>query len=341
MRLKVGVVGYGYWGSKHVRVLQTMPDVDVVVIERDQEKLSLAGATFPHLTCIQDFDLALSGVDAIVLATSPGSHWRLATAALSVGVHVLVEKPLATSCEDAESLIETAERNGVVLMVGHTFEYNAAVRMLRDLVQGGELGAVRYIDSARLNLGLYQADVNVIWDLAPHDISINNYLLGSTPSRVAAWATRNSPTNFEDVAYLQLEYIAPEVRSYVHVSWLDPRKVRRVTVVGSDKMAVYNDVDVNEPIRIYDVGVDWDGGQLVHDRPLMYRYGDVLSPRVVGGEPLAVEDRHFLECIRSGRTPLSDGASGLAVVQAIEAAVVSAADGGQQIDVDTSRVCVS
>ncbi len=335
MGIRVGVVGYGYWGSKHVRVFQSMTDVSVVIIERDAIKLAEASIAFPNVVCMSDFEAALEVVDALVLATSPSSHAPLALAALGAGKHVLVEKPLATSSADAVKMIEAANRNDVVLMVGHTFEYNGAVRMLRDLVQNGDLGDVHYIDSARLNLGLYQPDVNVIWDLAPHDISITNYLLGSTPNQVSAWATRHIPTNFEDVAYLQLTYAEPDVRSYVHVSWLDPRKVRRVTVVGSEKMAVYNDVDLNEPIRIYDVGVDCDQDEPIHNRPLSYRNGDIHSPRVRSNEPLMVEDRHFIDCIRTGETPLSDGASGLAVVRAIEGAIMSSLDAGRQMDIET------
>ncbi len=332
--MRVGVVGYGYWGSKHARVLQSLPDVEVVIVERDPRRLAAAKEAFPHLTLIDSFEAALSQVDAMVLATSPSTHAPLGLAALDAGIHVLIEKPLATSSEDALALVELAELKGLTLMVGHTFEYNPAVRMLRDIVQAGDLGDIRYIDSARLNLGLYQPDVNVIWDLAPHDVSITNYLLGANPYRVSAWATRHTPTDYEDVAYLQVEYIEPCVRSYIHVSWLDPRKVRRVTVVGSDKMAVYNDVDTSEPIRIYDVGVDCDEDALAPDRPLVYRYGDILSPRVSGAEPLAEEDRHFLECIRTGQRPVSDGHSGLAVVRVIEAASRSVNNGGGQVDIE-------
>ena len=335
MKLRVGVVGYGYWGSKHVRVLNSMPDLDVVIIEQDTDRLAEAGATFPSVALSRDVEASLKDVDALVIATSPSSHAPLAIAALEAGVHVLVEKPLATSAADAIKMIETAEQNDAVLMVGHTFEYNPSVRMLRDLVRSGDLGDVHYIDSARLNLGLYQPDVNVIWDLAPHDISITNYLLNSTADHVSAWATRHVPTEFEDVAYLQVGYNNPSVRSYVHVSWLDPRKVRRVTVVGSDKMAVYNDVDLNEPIRIYDVGVDCDPGQPIQDRPLVYRYGDISSPRVSGDEPLAIEDRHFIDCVRTGARPLTDGMSGLAVVETIEAAMTSARDAGRRVPINS------
>jgi predicted dehydrogenase len=332
--LTVGVLGYGYWGSKHVRVLNGIPDVDVVVIENHIDRLAAAGAAFPGLTCVADLDKALEFVDAIVIATAASSHAAMARRCLEAGVHVMVEKPLTTCALEARGLIKLAEERGLVLMVGHTFEYNAAVHVLRDLVQSGELGTIRYIDTARLNLGLYQADVNVMWDLAPHDISIVNYLLGSAPTHVSAWARSHVPTQVEDVAYLQLEYAEPDTRAYVHVSWLDPKKVRRVTVVGSEKMAVYNDVDPNEPIRIYDMGVD-ESQSLNPDRPVSYRVGDILSPRVSGPEPLLVEDEHFVDCVRRGLVPRSDGRSGLAVVAAIEAAERSAAAAGARVSIDT------
>ena len=330
-KLRVGVLGYGYWGSKHVRVFRSLPDVEVVVIEQHVDRLAAAGEAFPGVRLMSDLEEALSSVDAVVVATAASSHVKLATACLEAGVHVLVEKPLATCSEDAKTLIELAEQKGLVLMVGHTFEYNPSVRMLNDMITDGVLGEIRYIDTSRLNLGLYQPDVNVIWDLAPHDISIVNYLLKSTPSHVSAWARGNVMKGVEDVAHLQLEYQDPELNAYVHVSWLDPKKVRRVTVVGSEKMAVYNDVDPNEPVRVYDMGVDVEDVDVTPNRPLLYRYGDIWSPRIDGSEPLAAEDQHFIDCVRNGERPVSDGESGLAVVRTIEAAVRSTAAEGARI----------
>ena len=330
-RLRVGVLGYGYWGSKHVRVLRGLPDVDVVVIEQHIDRLNAAGKDFPGTTLMTDLDSALAEVDAVIVATAASSHVKLATICLEAGVHVLVEKPLATSSDDAEELLRLAEDKGLVLMVGHTFEYNPSVRMFHEMIGEGALGQIRYIDTARLNLGLYQPDVNVIWDLAPHDISICNYLLGSTPNHVSAWARGNVMPGVEDVAHLQLEYENPALNAYVHVSWLDPKKVRRVTVVGSEKMAVYNDTDPNEPIRVYDMGVDVEDVDVTPQRPLLYRYGDIWSPRVVGAEPLAAEDQHFIDCVLSGERPTSDGLSGLAVVKTIEAAIESTAQQGARI----------
>jgi len=336
--LRVGVLGYGYWGSKHVRVLRGLPDVEVVVIEQHVDRLAAAGEDFPGTTLMTDLESALTEVDAVIVATAASSHVKLATTCLEAGVHVLVEKPLATSSIDAAGLVDLADQTGLVLMVGHTFEYNPSVRVLHDMVKGGVLGEIRYIDTARLNLGLYQPDVNVIWDLAPHDISIVNYLLGSVPSHVSAWARGNVMDGVEDVAHLQLEYDSPALNSYVHVSWLDPKKVRRVTVVGSEKMAVYNDTDPNEPIRVYDMGVDVEDLDVSPNRPLQYRYGDIWSPRITGTEPLAAEDQHFIDCIRTGERPVSDGLSGLAVVKTIEAAIESTTRAGARVPLPSTNV---
>jgi predicted dehydrogenase len=208
-------------------------------------------------------------------------------------------------------------------MVGHTFEYNAAVWKLREVVESGELGEIYYIDSARLNLGMYQTDLNVVWDLAPHDISIINYLLGSCPSVVEAWGAKHAHRSQEDVAYLRLTYPDRALRAQVHVSWLDPCKVRRVTVVGSRKMAVYNDLADQERIRIYDKCVVAAEREDIRNRPMSYRYGGISAPFIPMQEPLTVQDQHFVECAGSGRRPRTDGASGLAVVQVLEAAARS------------------
>jgi predicted dehydrogenase len=327
--ITAGVVGYGYWGSKHARVLSGFGDVDLAIIDRSPERRTAARLAFPSARVVSNLDEIVEQLDAVVVATPPASHCAVALQAIEHGCHVMVEKPLATSVRDCERLIAAAEDARVVLMVGHTFEYHAAVWKLREIVRSGEIGEVYYLDAARLNLGLYQADVNVVWDLAPHDISIINYLLGREPDTVQAWADRHAGHRTEDVAYLKLVFSNPAVTAYVHVSWLDPRKVRRFTVVGSDKMVVYNDGNANELIRIYDVGVEPTGFDEpdLHNRPMTYRYGDIVSPYVTFDEPLAVEGRTFIDCILSGSRPPTDGESGLAVVRILEAADRSLASG--------------
>ncbi len=326
--IRVGVVGCGYWGSKHLRVLQSLDGVSAVVaIDPDptrvvslQRSLSLDGS-------YASLEEALPYVDAVVVATPPSTHVEIGVRAMQAGKHVLIEKPLATSTEGALQLIEASAASGTTLMVGHTFEYNSAVWTMRDLIRDGSLGKLYYVDSARLNLGLYQGNVNVICDLAPHDVSLINYLLEDQPTAVEVWASRHAHSRLEDVAYLRLQYEKSDVEANIHVSWLDPKKVRRLTAVGSQKMAVYNDLETEERIRIHDKGVmvspsafsDDDQSQL----PMTYRYGDVTAPYFDFREPLSVEDGHFVSCIRTGETPLTHGLNGLAVVRVLDAAQIS------------------
>jgi predicted dehydrogenase len=323
--LNVGVVGCGYWGSKHVRVLHGMPEVSrVTAIDPSEDRLRSLKLAFPGIARYPNLPSALDQVDAVIVATPPRTHARLAMMAVEAGKSVLVEKPLATRTDDASRLAEEAAARSLVVMVGHTFEYNAAVWKLHELVQSNELGRIYYLDSARLNLGLYQSDVNVIWDLAPHDVSIFNYVLGATPISVQAWGSRHGHRFLEDVAYLRLLYADPEVTATVHVSWLDPCKVRRTTVVGSNKMAVYNDLASGEPIRIFDKGLvppeDVGEPQAI---PMSYRYGDIRAPYVLFEEPLSVQDREFVSCVIDGRRPRADAHSGVAVVRVLEAANMS------------------
>jgi predicted dehydrogenase len=322
--VRVGVVGCGYWGSKHVRVLHSVDGVDaVVLVDGQADRLDSLARSYPTDQCFGTLTEALPHLDAVVVATPPTGHVPVALQAIEAGKHVLVEKPLAPTVAGAQALVAGARAAGMVLMVGHTFEYNPAVRKLRELVRSRELGDLYYLDSARLNLGLYQSDVNVIFDLAPHDVSIINHVLGTSPVAVQAWASRHAHPRFEDVAYLRLFYENPGLSANIHVSWLDPGKVRRVVAVGSRKMAVYDDL-AEERIRVLDKGVDRpaDTGNLTQP-PMSYRYGDIVAPFLAPDEPLGVQDRHFVECVATGATPLTDGRNGLAVVEVLEAAQVS------------------
>lgn len=321
--LSVGVVGCGYWGSKHARVLHSLDAVDrVAAIDSSSDSIAALQRAFPGLEGYPSLGAALDHVDAIVIATPPRTHCALALDAITAGKHVLVEKPMATSVDEAHSMIAAARAQDVVLMVGHTFEYHSAVWKLRELVRSNELGRLHYLDTARLNLGRYQNDVNVLFDLAPHDISILNYVLGTQPVSVECWASRHAHRQHEDVAYLRLYYDEPGAFANVHVSWLDPFKVRRVTVVGSNKMVVFNDLASEERIRIHDKGVaelPQDEGDLTQP-PMTYRYGDVVTPYLALNEPLGVQDQHFVDCIQTGTPSLTGGDNGLAVVEALEAA---------------------
>ena len=316
--LRVGVVGCGYWGSKHVRVLSCMPGVSsVAVIDRDVRTREKIAASFPTSTPYRNLEAALPHVDAVIVATPPETHFDVALKCLHAGKHVLLEKPIAKSTGEALLLVEEARRSNLTLMPGHTFEFNSAIHELKRRIVGGELGRIHYIHSSRLSLGLYRTDVNVVWDLAPHDISIMNYLLDSVPTAVAGWATLNAGET-EDVAFIRLEYREMGVTGFAHLSWLDPKKTREVTVVGSKKMAVYNDL-VEEQLRIFDRGVMRPEESSSFERLLCYRYGDIVSPWIDFKEPLALEIERFVSCVQRGIAPRADGENGLAVIAVLEA----------------------
>jgi len=319
---RVGVVGYGYWGSKHVRVLAGLPNVEVTVIENRPNRLREAGSSFPGARLASALEEVAGDLDAVVVATPPCSHTLVALQSLRAGLHTLVEKPLAMSVVEAESLVDAAHASGVQLMVGHTFEYNAAVWKLKQIIESAAFGRILYIHTSRLSLGRYQNDCNVIWDLAPHDISIVSYLLDEYPDVGAVWAQRNVGHLHADVAYLRLEFRRSSVPAFIHVSWLDPNKVRRVTVIGERQMAVYDDLAAEERIRVYESGVtptQFDAEPAPFEMPVTYRTGDITSPYVDFAEPLMVQDSHFVDCVRTGRVPDTDGRRGLEIVRVLEA----------------------
>ncbi len=327
--MRIALVGCGYWGAKHVRVLHATEGVDeLVLVDSREDRLQSLTRSYKIASCHSALGTALEHVDAVVVATPPITHVPLALAAIEAGKHVQVEKPLALTAKDARTLVTAAAEAGVTLLVGHTFEYNPAVRKLAQLVRTEELGELYYLDSARLNLGLYQNDINVIFDLAPHDVSIANFVLGRKPVAVQAWASRHAHRRLEDVAYLRLFYDDclddAGLTANIHVSWLDPCKVRRVTAVGSKKMAVYDDLAAEERIRVLDKGVSLplESDDLTQP-PMSYRYGDIVVPFISPDEPLALQDRHFIDCVTTGARPLSDGEDGVSVVEALEAAEYS------------------
>lgn len=341
-RTRVAVVGYGYWGRKHVRVLNSLPGVSVIVVDGNPDHLREADVQFPQLEAsAASLDEVLDRVDAVLVATPPMSHAGIAMQALNAGKHVLVEKPLSTSVEDAEELVRAAATNNVQLMVGHTFEHNPAVRQLREVVRSGVLGKILYLDSARLSLGRYQRDVNVVWDLATHDISIASYVLDELPYAAAVWGHSGAGLMHDDVAYLRLDF--PLTRAFVQVSWLSPNKVRRTTVVGDRKMAIYDDMSDNERIRIYDIGVDpaeIDSPENAHGMPVTYRTGDIVSPFVPFEEPLMVQDREFIESVRTNSRSTTPGERGMDIVRVLAATDVALAT-GQTALVEPARSTVS
>jgi predicted dehydrogenase len=331
-KLRIGVIGSGYWGPNLIRNFVEIPNADVVgVADLNPDRLTFISSRYPKVKVTEDYqDLFKMKLDAVVIATPPPSHYQLAMECLGEDLHVLVEKPLTLSSRTAKELVDFAAERDLILMVGHTFEYNPAVRALRDLIQTGTLGTIYYIDGVRANLGLFQRDLNVVWDLATHDISILLYILGMEPKTVSAQGSACVFDGVHDIAYLHFNF--PEnILAHIRISWLDPCKVRRITVVGSKKMAVYDDVESLEKIRIYDKGVEVPPYTSTYEEfQLSYRYGDVVIPHISHMEPLRIECNHFLESIQKNKQPLSNGESGLRVVKVLEAAERSLANYGQQ-----------
>ncbi len=330
MKPRIAVVGCGYWGAKHVRVVNEMQSARLTLaVDPVADRLAHIQAEYRGVPVTRDIEAALGpDVDAVVLATPVSTHYTLAARALAAGKHVLVEKPLAASSPECRKLIELAGTQGVVLMVGHTFEYHPAVEYLRNLVGSGELGKLYYIDSARLNLGLFRRDVNVLWDLAPHDVSILYRILGESALAVSARGSSHTLPGEVDVAFADLTFSGGVV-AHLRVSWLDPCKVRRVTVVGSSAMVVFNDVSPSEKIRIYDKHYTAEPeGDHYSDHLAGYHHGNVVIPPLNTAEPLRLEVEDFVRAIVTGSGVQADGASGLRVVEALEAASYSMANDG-------------
>lgn len=334
-RIKVGVIGCGYWGPQLIRNLHEMPNAELIgVADAKPERLEFVKRHYPEVRLFSSHTQLLeTDVEAVVVATPIHTHHTLAKEALLAGKHVMVEKPLAASVAEAMELIQIGQARQRIVMVGHTFLYNPAVQELRRLVGDGELGRIYYVDAARLNLGLFQRRANVMWDLAPHDISILMYVLGTTPVAVSARGSMCVQDDVHDVAYLEMLFESG-VSAHVHVSWLDPAKVRRITVVGDKKMAVYNDVSQVEKIRVYDTGVETPITNSFGEFQMSYRHGQVTIPYITWQEPLRLECEHFVECVRTGADPRTDGMQGLAVVSVLEAATDSLHHGGRRVPIE-------
>jgi predicted dehydrogenase len=334
--MKFGVIGCGYWGPNLIRNLyQLSEEHQIVCCDLDKVKLGRMQKLFPkiHTTTQMNQVMEDPDVKAVLLATPVHTHHTLGEQALKKGKHLFVEKPLANSITNALRLVDLAQARNRVLMVGHTFEYTAAVNKIKEIVESGHLGEILYVSSTRVNLGLFQPDINVVWDLAPHDISIMNYVLGAVPVSVNAQGKAHYKKDIEDVATVSLNY-DNGVIAFIHVSWLDPNKIRKTTFVGSRKMLVYNDVEMQEKIKIYDKGVDSPPYYDTYaEFNFSYRYGDIHIPRVEEYEPLRFELSHFTDCIQNGQPPRSDGYSGLRVVSVLEAAQHSIKNSGKFVQV--------
>jgi len=335
--LKVGVIGCGYWGPNLIRNFSQLRESEVLACaDLSEKRLAHMRNLYPTVQTTQEYRDLISNprIDAIVVATPPSTHARLALEALEAGKHVFVEKPFATSSADCLSLINKAKEKKLALMVGHTFLYTAAVNKIKDLIKSGELGDIFYVNTTRVNLGIFQEDINVLWDLAPHDVSILNYILDSSPEKVAAHGKSYIRGKVEDIAFMHLAY-PHSIVAHVHVSWLNPNKIRETTVVGSKKMLVYDDVSPLEKIRIYDKGVTvMPHYDTFGEFQLSYRFGDIFIPKLDDSEPLKVACQHFIDCINTGARPRSSGEHALEVVQVIEAANRSLSNSGEMVSLE-------
>jgi predicted dehydrogenase len=347
MSVKVGQIGLGYWGPNLARTVAGMDGAELTALcDADPESLARVGSRYSGIPLYSDASdlLGSDGLDAVLIATPADTHYVLVRSAIEAGKHVFVEKPMARTVSEAEDLVGRAEAAGVVLMPGHVFLYNAAVRKVRDLIVSGALGDIYYIYSQRLNLGQVRQDVNALWNFAPHDLSILGYWLGAEPTRVVARGFSYLQPGVEDVVFMTLDYPGG-VGANVHISWLDPQKVRMMTVVGSEKMVIYDDTSADSRIRLIDKGVSRkvlnrassDAGlgtfETFAEFQLLLRAGDVLIPKIDFVEPLQLELADFVESIRDGRSPVSDARSGVQVVRTLEAAQRSLTGVGQPVAV--------
>ncbi|MBN9234010.1 MULTISPECIES: Gfo/Idh/MocA family protein [Phyllobacteriaceae] len=339
----VAVVGYGYWGPNLVRNLSEAAGTELIAVcDLNLDRLAAVRGRYPSVAVTDDYEAILRDprIAAIAIATPVSTHFRLAMSALMAGKHVFLEKPIAPSSEEAERLIEEAERRGLVLAVDHTFVHTSAVRKMRELVEGG-LGEIYYYDSVRVNLGLFQHDVSVIWDLAVHDLSIMDYVLPARPVAVSAMGMSHFPGEPENIAYLNLHFDSKLI-AHVHVNWLAPVKVRRTLIGGSRKMVVYDDLEPSEKIKVYDKGITLKGefqanGEAVRQALIGYRSGDMWAPHLDIAEALATELKEFVGCIETGGTPVADGHAGLRVVRILEAASASLCQRGRVVELEPAR----
>ena len=336
---RIGVIGLGYWGPNLVRNFSNLPESEVTIIcDRDLNRLQQVGGRFPNVKSVMRAEEVLSSglVDAVVIATPTSTHYALAKQAIENGLHAFVEKPLAISPAECAELLVLAEEKKVVLFVGHVFLYSAAVAKLKDLIEKGELGNLYYISSTRLNLGPVRWDVNALWDLAAHDVSIILYLMNASPVGVNCQGLARLAEKIHDICTLTLHF-DNNTMAIVHVSWLDPNKKRIMTIVGDKKMAVYNDIEPLEKIKVYNKGVECPRySDTFGEFHYSYRYGDTWSPVDISqDEPLKLECLHFLECIKTGKKPLTDGKNGLDVVRVLHAADISLQNAGGRVQLNS------
>ena len=328
--MNVGLVGAGYWGKNLIRNFVESKECDLdIVCDVDEGKLVNIKKRYPELKTTSDYLSIINNesIDGIAIATNVNSHYELAKMSLENGKHVFVEKPMADSLKNAEKLVELADKNKLTLMVGHTFLYSPPVIKIKEILDSDGIGKVYYISSSRVNLGIHQSDVSVIFDLAPHDFSIIFYWLNEIPIKVSCVGYDYIQKGIPDVAFINLIF-ASGIIAHIEVSWLAPSKLRRTTIVGEKKMILYDDTESMEKVKIFDQGVDYLDPKGFGEFHLSYRVGDIVAPRIESTEPLATEVSHFCNCMKTGEKPRSDGVNGLQVVRVLEAAEKSLRNSG-------------
>ena len=334
--INIGIVGFGYWGPNLARSFAAQPDCQLLgICEIDDARRNFAKQKYPSVHVTTDYSefLKLKNLDAVLISTPVGTHFKLAREALFAGKDILVEKPFTASTAEAEELIMIAEKKSRIIAVDHTFLFTGAIQKIKEVIDSGEIGELYYIDGVRINLGLFQHDVNVIWDLAPHDISIINYLIKAEPIAVTAVGSSHTNSGYEDIAYLHIEYPAKMI-AHLHLNWLAPAKIRRTLIGGTKKMIIYDDMEPSEKVKIYDKGVLVHSAldsNSIHKIFVDYRTGDMVAPKISNKEALYVEADHFITCVRDRVRPLVDGQEGLKVVKVLEAAQESISNCGRRI----------
>ncbi|MBI4335105.1 MAG: Gfo/Idh/MocA family oxidoreductase [Candidatus Omnitrophica bacterium] len=334
--IHIGVIGCGYWGPGIIRNFQEFKEAKVAAAcDLSRERLKYIKGKYPAIRVTTDYKSVLrdSRIDAVAVVTPVGTHFRLGRETLESGKHLLIEKPITTSSDEAKYLIDLANKKKKVLMVDHTFVYTGAVKKIKEIIEKGRLGRIYYFDSVRVNLGLFQHDVNVIWDLAPHDIAIMDYLLDETPVSVSATGVSHVERGRENIAYIIVRF-KNSVIAHFHVNWMAPVKVRLILIGGSKRMIVYDDTEASEKVKVYDKGVIVNRDKKSVYRALIdYRIGDMYAPHLDQSEALKLECADFVKCVLNGTRPVSDGHAGLRVVKVLEAAQKSMANSGMEINV--------
>jgi len=333
--IKVGVIGYGYWGPNVARNFYGCERAELVAIsDLNEKRLTLARTTYPSVKTFADFEEMLKSaeIDVVAIVTPVFTHYELTKRALEYGKHVFVEKPFTSGQAQAEDLLDIASKRNLKIMVDHTFLFTGAVRKMREVIDSGELGSLFFFDSVRVNLGLFQHDINVIWDLAPHDLSIMNYLIDKKPTSISALGTGHLVNGLEDVAYISVQFADNGFIAHFHCNWLSPVKIRRTLISGDKKMLVWDDLSSDEKVKIYDRGVDFINTSGIHKLLVSYRSGDMYAPKIANSEALKSEVEYFVDCLENNREPFNNGEAGYAVVKLLVAADKSLKLGGQKIN---------